>query len=104
MSDHAGQGAYFQYADVAPASTSDATESADDYAEWTSSEWGTARGSWVDRALLHARLREELRMEHRHLTDRQLDAIATMTVELRRVRVRLGSVSAMVQAATAAPR
>lgn len=50
-----------------------------------------------------AQLRDELRAEHQNLTDRQLDAIATMTVELRRVRVRLGSVSAMVDAATAAP-
>lgn len=102
MSEHAGQGAYFHYADTSLLAT-DATASADDWAQRTSSEWSTAGGSWVDRALIHARLREELRMEHRHLTDRQLDAIAAMTVELRQARVRLGSVSAMVHAATAAP-
>lgn len=100
MSDPAEQGAYFQYADIAAPSNSRASEDADDWMLHASSEPNLGECSWLDRAMLHERLREELRAEHRSLTDRQLDAIATMTVELRRVRLRLGSVSDLVRAAT----
>lgn len=105
MSPHAEHGAYFQYADIGVVETHDTL---DDIGDWSSaraaSEWRTADGSWVERAMLHARLREELHREHQGLTNRQLDAIASMTVDLRQVRVRLGSVGAMLAAATAPPR
>ena len=100
MSEHLDQGAYFQYADIGTISTADTPDTDTDWRQRTSSEWRTAEGSWMERAMLHARLREELHMEHRGLTDRQVDAIASMTLELRRAHVRLGSVNAMVRAAT----
>ena len=102
MSEHFEQGAYFQYADIGTISATETHDNDDDWRQRTSSEWRTADGSWIERAMLHARLREELHMEHRGLTDRQLDAIASMTIELRLARVRVGSVNAMVRAATGA--
>ena len=102
MSEHFEQGAYFQYADVGTISTTETPDTDNDWRQRTSSEWRTAEGSWVERAMLHARIREELHREHLGLTDRQVDAIASMTIELRRAHVRLGSVNAMVRAATGA--
>jgi hypothetical protein len=43
----------------------------------------------AERAAMHARVRAELRAAHRRLTDRQIDLIADVTVELRLTRVRL---------------
>ncbi|HEY2064973.1 MAG TPA: hypothetical protein VGG84_03370 [Gemmatimonadaceae bacterium] len=45
----------------------------------------------AERAALYAQVRAELRAEHRRLTERQIDLIAAVAVELRLVRITLGA-------------
>jgi hypothetical protein len=45
----------------------------------------------LERAALYAQVRAELRAEHRRLTERQIDLIAAVAVELRLVRITLGA-------------
>lgn len=44
----------------------------------------------LERAVIYSRVRGELGREHRRLTERQLDRITELVVELRLARIRLG--------------
>lgn len=56
----------------------------------TTSARGPARVSSPERAAIYTRVRAELRAEHNRLTERQIDLIADVAVELRVVRIALG--------------